>query len=194
MSIENARANLDREAGDKDFDRVLTEAVAHWEETLARIRIDGGSPRQRAIFRTALYHSFQMPTAFQDVTGDYPGFDRRIHKATGFVYYTDLSLWDTFRTVHPLFNLIARREQRDMIVSLVKMAEQGGYLPRWPSGGGYSGSMFGTPADIVISESYQKGIRDFDVRDRLQRSCGRRLWGRSLPVRPFRGESESSII
>ena len=50
-----------------------------------------------------------------------------------------------------------------MIVSLVKMAEQGGYLPRWPSGGGYTGSMFGTPADIVIAESYLKGIRDFDV-------------------------------
>ena len=87
----------------------------------------------------------------------------QIHQAAGFNYYTDMSLWDTFRTVHPLFNLIARREQRDMVVSLVKMAEQGGYLPRWPSGGGYTGSMFGTPADIVIAESYLKGIRDFDV-------------------------------
>ncbi len=74
-----------------------------------------------------------------------------------------MSLWDTFRTVHPLFNLIARGEERDMIVSLLKMAEQGGYLPRWPSGAGYTGSMFGTPADIVIAESYLKGIRDFDV-------------------------------
>ena len=163
VSTENARANLEREAGEAGFDRVLTEAVAQWEEKLARIRVFGGSQRQRVIFRTALYHSFQMPTAFQDVTGEYLGFDRRIHRASGFSYYTDMSLWDTFRTVHPLFNLIARREQRDMIVSLVKMAEQGGYLPRWPSGGGYTNSMFGTPADIVIAESYLKGIRDFDV-------------------------------
>src|SRR5215472_7238017 len=79
-----------------------------------------------------------MPTVFQDVNGEYLGFDRQIHRAAGFDYYTDMSLWDTFRTVHPLFNLIARREQRDMIISLVKMAEQGGYLPRWPSGGGYT--------------------------------------------------------
>ncbi len=163
VSAENARANLDREAGDTGFDQVLTEAVAQWEEKLARIRIFGGSHRQRVIFRTALYHSLQMPTAFQDVTGEYLGFDRRIHQASGFNYYTDMSQWDTFRTVHPLFNLIARREQRDMVVSLVKMAEQGGYLPRWPSGAGYTGSMFGTPADIVIAESYLKGIRDFDV-------------------------------
>ena len=55
-----------------------------------------------------------------------------------------------------------------MIVWLLKMAEQGGYLPRWPSGGGYTGSMFGTPADIVIAESYLKGIRDFDVESAYQ--------------------------
>ena len=55
-----------------------------------------------------------------------------------------------------------------MVVSLVNMAEQGGYLPRWPSGGGYTGSMFGTPADIVIAESYLKGIRDFDVESAYQ--------------------------
>jgi predicted alpha-1,2-mannosidase len=163
VSIKNARADLEREAGKSSFDQVLTEAVAEWEETLGRIQVFGGSDRQRTIFRTALYHTMQMPTTFQDVNGEYLGFDRQIHQADGFTYYTDMSLWDTFRTVHPLFNLIARREQRDMVVSLVKMAEQGGYLPRWPSGGGYTNSMFGTPADIVIAESYLKGIHDFDV-------------------------------
>ena len=104
-----------------------------------------------------------MPTRFQDVNGDYLGFDKQLHRAEGFDYYTDMSLWDTFRTVHPLYNLIARSEQRDMLKSLLKMAEQGGYLPRWPSGGGYTNSMFGTPADIVVTESYLKGIRGFDV-------------------------------
>jgi predicted alpha-1,2-mannosidase len=168
VSIANARANLEQEAGKANFDQVLTQAVAQWEEKLGRIQIDGGSDRQRIIFRTALYHSLQMPTTFDDVNGAYLGFDRQIHTAAGFHYYTDMSLWDTFRTVHPLFNLIARREQRDMIVSLVKMAEQGGYLPRWPSGGGYTNSMFGSPADMVIAESYLKGIHDFDVESAYQ--------------------------
>ena len=168
VSVENARANLEHEAGEKSFDQVLTEAVAQWEEKLARIQISGGTQGQRTIFRTAMYHSFQMPTEFQDVNGEYLGFDRQVHRAAGFTYYTDMSLWDTFRTVHPLFNLIAHREQRDLVISLLKMAEQGGYLPRWPSGGGYTGSMFGTPADIVIAESYLKGIRDFDVESAYQ--------------------------
>jgi predicted alpha-1,2-mannosidase len=105
-----------------------------------------------------------MPTAFNDSNGDYLGFDGQVHRALGFTYYTDMSLWDTFRTTHPLYMLIAPREQRDMVVSLVEMSKQGGYLPRWPSGNGYTNSMFGTPADVMITETYLKGIRDFDVK------------------------------
>jgi predicted alpha-1,2-mannosidase len=163
VSIENARANLEHEASKLTFDEVLQNAVNAWEEIFSRIQVTGGTDRQRSIFRTALYRSFQMPTIFNDVNREYLGFDQEVHRAEEFDYYTDMSLWDTFRTVHPLFNMIARNEQRNIIKSLLKMAEQGGYLPRWPSGGGYSNSMFGTPADIVIAESYLKGIRDFDV-------------------------------
>ena len=132
------------------------------------IKIQGGTEKQRTIFYTALYRAFQMPTVFNDANGDYVGFDRKVHKASGFQYFTDLSLWDTFRTVHPLYTLIAPKDQRDMVVSLVKMFEQGGWLPRWPSGHGYSNSMLGTPADIVIADSYLKGIRDFDVEKAYQ--------------------------
>jgi len=167
VSIDNARENLNAEVGNKTFDDVLKLAVEEWESKLGRLRVTGGTDDQRRIFRTALYRAFQMPTAFNDVNGDYLGFDKQIHRAEGFTYYTDLSLWDTFRTVHPLYNLIARDEQRDMIRSLMAMAEQGGYLPRWPSGAGYTNSMFGTPADIMISEAYQKGIRGFDAEQAL---------------------------
>jgi predicted alpha-1,2-mannosidase len=163
VSLANARENLNAEAGDLTFDQVLQQAIEQWEEKLGCIHIDGGTDDQRTIFRTALYRSFQMPTAFSDVNGDYTGFDKQTHRAEGFTYYTDMSMWDTFRTVHPLYNLIARTEQRDMIQSLLKMGEYGGYLPRWPSGAGYTNSMFGTPADIMISEAYQKGIHNFDA-------------------------------
>ena len=109
-----------------------------------------------------------MPTVFNDANGDYLGFDRQVHKASGFRYFTNLSLWDTFRTTHPLYTLIAPQDQRDMLTSLVKMLEQGGWLPRWPSGHGYSNSMLGTPADIVIADAYLKGVRDFDVTNAYQ--------------------------
>ena len=163
VSIENARANLEAEAGEEGFKELLIRAQEAWEEKLSLIRIEGGSPEQTTVFYTALYRSFQMPTVFNDVNGAYTGFDRQVHQAAGFRYFTDLSLWDTFRTLHPLYTLIAPADQRDMMVSLVRMAKEGGWLPRWPSGNGYTGSMLGTPADMVIAEAWLKGIRDFDV-------------------------------
>mgnify|MGYP002639121394 CR=1 FL=1 len=163
VSIDNARLNLETEVGNNSFDEILQKAIAKWEDKLSIIKIDGSSDNDKVIFYSALYRSFQMPTIFNDINGEYIGFDKKIHKATDFTYYTDLSLWDTFRTIHPLYTLIARDHQRDMIVSLLLMAEQGGWLPRWPSGNGYTGSMLGSPADITIAETYLKGIKDFDV-------------------------------
>jgi predicted alpha-1,2-mannosidase len=168
VSIENARANLQGEAATKTFEHVLAEAQQGWDQKLSLINLKGGTEKQRTIFYTALYRVFQMPTVFNDANGDYLGFDKKVHQASGFQYFTDLSIWDTFRTVHPLYTLIAPTDQRDMLVSLVKMLEQGGWLPRWPSGAGYANSMFGTPADILITEAYLKGIRDFDIEKAYQ--------------------------
>lgn len=169
VSIDNARCNLNMEAGGDNFDAILNKAQEAWEEKLSRIRIEDCSKKEKTIFYTALYRAFSMPTLFNDVNGQYYGFDKRIHIAAGYHYYTDLSLWDTFRTLHPLFNMIAVNEQHDMLVSLVEMSKQGGgWLPRWPSGNGYTNSMLGTPADMVIAESYLKGIQNFNIESAYQ--------------------------
>ena len=158
VSIVNARENLKQESLHKTFDTVVAEAQQQWSDTLSLIPLEGGSDQQRQIFYTALYRSFLMPTVFNDVDGEYRGFDKAVHRAVDFNYYTDLSLWDTFRTLHPLYTLIAPQQQRDMLYSLQAMLQQGGALPRWPSGAGYTGSMLGSPADMVIAEAYIKGL------------------------------------
>ena len=168
VSIDNARENLKKEALHKSFDDLVKLSVKAWEKKLALIKIKGATQEQKTIFYTAMYRAFSMPTIFNDVNGQYMGFDKKVHKAENFTYYTDLSLWDTFRDLHSLYILIAPNAQRDMLVSLVKMSEQGGALPRWPSGYGYTGSMIGSPADMVITESYLKGIRGFDVETAYQ--------------------------
>lgn len=185
VSIKNARTNLDFEAGGSSFKDLVSKAQQAWEEKLSLIKIEGGTEEQKKIFYTALYHSFQMPTLFNDVNGDYMGFDKKVHQTTDYRYFTDLSLWDTFRTIHPLFTLIAPKDQRDMMVSLVKMCEQGGVLPRWPSGYGYTGSMIGASADIVIAESYQKGIRNFDVETAYQ-AMRKAALGTDIPKEGFK--------
>jgi predicted alpha-1,2-mannosidase len=186
ISVKNARASLEAEVGNQNFDQVLAKVRQEWEEKLASIRIEGGTDKERTIFYTSLYHSLLMPTEFNDLNGEYLGFDGQPRQAKGFNYYTDLSLWDTFRTTHPLYILIAPREQRDMVVSLVEMAKQGGYLPRWPSTGGYTNSMFGTPADMMITETYLKGIRDFDVEAAYQ-AMRKTALGPTPPGAPFTG-------
>ncbi|MBR6786255.1 MAG: GH92 family glycosyl hydrolase, partial [Clostridia bacterium] len=163
VSEENALLNLKTETDGLDFDGVRKNAAADWEEALSVIKIDGDK-EIKTNFYTALYHSMIMPTNFTDVNGEYLGFDKQIHVAEGYTYRTDMSLWDTCRTTHPLYTLIRQDIQVDCLNSLVAMADQGaGVLPRWPMGAGYSGSMFGDNASIVVAESYLKGITDFDV-------------------------------
>lgn len=165
VSVENARLNLDAEAGQEDFDAVRRRAEHTWEQELGRIRVRTADPEIEETFYSALYHCLLMPTSFTDVNGAYLGFNREVGTADDFTYVTDLSLWDTFRNEHSLLTLVAPEVQRDSLKSLVRMARLGGTLPRWPSGGGYTGSMLGTPADMVIAESYLKGIDDFEVEE-----------------------------
>ena len=169
VSIDNARLNRTVEASGKSFEEVLQHAKETWEKQLSVIPIEGATEEQKTIFYTALYRSFTMPTLYTDVNGQYHGFDKQVHETDStFQYYTDLSLWDTYRTLHPLYNLIARKPQHDMLVSMVKMKEQGGYLPRWPAGSGYTGSMLGSPSSMMIAESYLKGITDFNAESAYQ--------------------------
>lgn len=163
VSIANAKENLATETAGNSFADTVAAAEADWEEIFSRIDLEGGSETEQRIFYTALMRAFTMPTTFSDTNGQYVGFDKAIHTTDGFTYYTDFSIWDTFRTVHPLYSLIAPREHTDMLRSLAAMVREGGALPRWPSGTGYTNCMFGTPADILVSEAYQKGLRDFDA-------------------------------
>ncbi len=165
VSEENALLNLTTETDGLDFDAVRQKAADDWEEQLSVIKINSSDREIKTNFYTALYHSMIMPTNFTDVNGEYLGFDKQVHVAEGYTYRTDMSIWDTCRTTHPLYTLIAQDIQIDCLNSLVNMAELGcGAIPRWPMGAGYTGSMFGDPANIIITESYLKGIDDFDVR------------------------------
>ena len=171
VSAENAERNLVAETQDKTFDEIKASAVDEWEKRLSSVKIEADD-ETKEIFYTALYHSMIMPTDFTDANGEYLGFDKAVHTADGFTYRTDMSLWDTCRTTHSLFTLVAPDIQRDCVESLLLMARQGGVLPRWPMGAGYSGSMFGNPANIVLTESYLKGF-DFDAREAYEymRDC-----------------------
>ena len=163
ISVQQAQANLDAQVPDFDFDRVRAAAEAEWCERLSDAVVEGGTPEQRTAFYTAMYHLYVLPTDLTEEGGAYMGFDRRPHVADGFTYYSDLSLWDTFRSLHPLMALVRPDLNRDFIVSMLAMREQGGSLPVWAQGIGETGVMIGTHSDSVIGEAVVKGLRDFDI-------------------------------
>jgi predicted alpha-1,2-mannosidase len=159
---EGAQANFDAELADETYDSVVAGAETSWRDLLGRVRIRGGTDRQRRIFHSALYRSALMPSRHDDADGTYRGLDDALHTADH-AYYSDLSLWDTFRTLHPWYILAWPEVQVDIVKSLIRMSEDGGTLPRWPIGHGYSGGMVGSPATQVFSGSWLKGLTDFDV-------------------------------
>jgi predicted alpha-1,2-mannosidase len=163
-SLDEARRNLSTETPGWDFDKTATDAQKQWNHSLGRILVEDTSPRRR-IFYTALYHSMLHPRVFSDADGSYPGFasEGRTETAKDFTYYSDYSLWDTFRALHPLLTILDPARELDMVKSLVASGEQGGFLPIYPAWNSYTSEMIGDHADAVIADAYAKGMRGFDA-------------------------------
>jgi predicted alpha-1,2-mannosidase len=160
VDVAHAQQNLGAE--DTTFDLARTGADAAWEARLERARIATRGDHDRRVFYTALYHTALMPTVASDVDGSYRGIDGNVHHAS-FRYFTDFSLWDTYRTLHPLLALLYPEDAADLAESLVTMGNDAGFLPRWPIGTGESGGMIGDPATIVLADTFVKGIGGWDA-------------------------------
>ncbi len=161
--LEHARANLAAEAADLDFDRARRETVAVWESLLSRVRVEArGQTELRKIY-SAVYHTLLMPTLVSDSDGAYRGVDGVVRRAEGFRYYSDLSLWDTYRTEHPWLTMVYPEYQRDFVRSIMAMGDALGYYPRWPLGTGETGGMLGDCGALMVADTWLRGLRDYDV-------------------------------
>ena len=163
VSSENARENLlsDVPEGSFDFDSRRADTEELWEEYLSKVDIrgEGGPGRDRLrTFYTAMYHTAIAPNLFSDVNGEYRGMDRQVHKAEGFDRYTVFSLWDTFRTLHPLLTLIEPERTEDFLRSFLTIYSEGGKLPVWELSGWETNCMIGYNSMPVIAEALSHGI------------------------------------
>ena len=165
-SVDAARKNLKSEITDWDFDKLVKGTETVWNQTLGKIRVKNSSHADLVKFYTALYHCYQLPRIASDVDGTYQGFaqDTLIHKAVGFDYYDDFSMWDTYRALHPLMTILEPKRSLDMVKSLVAKAQQGGWMPIFPAWGSYTAAMIGDHVSTMISDAYLKGITDFDTK------------------------------
>jgi len=164
VSIANARLNLNGEIPAWDFDGVKLRARAAWNRELSRIETQGGTPEQKTIFYSGLYHALIHPSILSDRNGEYPTMGRKgVKRAQGYTRYHVYSLWDTYRTVHPLLTLLYPDRQIDMTKTMIEQAHEGGWLPKWELAGNETGVMVGDPASIVLASTYLKGLRGFDA-------------------------------
>ena len=170
VSCENAWANLNAEQpqlkeGVSNFDKIRSEAQDAWASDLSRIKVEGGSDRDKEVFYTALYHALIHPSIFNDVNGEYPLMegDGVGNVPQGQTRYSVFSLWDTYRNLHQLLTLVYPERQIDMVRSMVDMYKEWGWMPKWELFSRETFTMEGDPAIPVITDTWLKGLRDFDV-------------------------------
>jgi predicted alpha-1,2-mannosidase len=155
VSIDNARKNLE-EVPLWNFDKVRMDADSAWNTYLNTINIEGGTPEQRTVFYTALYHTLVLPTSLG--TEGNPGW-----KSDKPHYWDFYTLWDTYRTVMPLHTLIIPEKQTEIVQSLIDIYDHRGWLPDAWTAGDFAYVQGGNNADVVIADAVIKGLKGIDV-------------------------------
>ena len=171
VSEAGARANLEKEISGWNFDQIHQQARKTWRALLDRVAVEGGTPEQRKIFYTGVYHSFLSPNLFSDEDGQYIGFDGKVHSLAGTkqkAQYANFSDWDIYRNTVQWQTLFEPERESDMMQSLVNDAEQSGWLPRWPAANDVTYVMGGDSPVALLSSSYAFGAKNFDAAKALE--------------------------
>jgi len=168
VSQENALNNMRIETPGWNFEKIKEKGQQQWNKELNKIVIDADTD-EKINFYTAMYHSFINPTIYMDENGDYKGLDQNIHHAKGFTNYTTFSLWDTYRALHPLFNIIQPKRNGDMIKSMLAHYDQSvmHMLPIWSNSANENWCMTGYHSVAVIADAVAKGNTQFDANKAL---------------------------
>ena len=163
VSTAGALKNLTAEIPHWDFDKTKLETEAKWNKELSKIELKTTSEADKTTFYTALYHTNLTPIIYEDVDGQYRGLDQNIHDSKGFTNYSIFSLWDTYRALHPLFNIIQPQRNNDMIKSMLAHHDESVHnmLPIWSHYANENWCMIGYHATSVIADAMVKNVGDF---------------------------------
>ena len=154
VSIKNAKENLEKEMLGKSFVQVKNEANKTWETLLSKIKVTGGTERQRGLFYSTLYRSFLWPALRSDVNGEFTDKTGLVVNK-GFRYYTDPSFWDDYRNKLVLLEMISPDVAVDVINSITDRGEKTGFMPTF---------FHGDHASAFVAGAYLRGLRGFNVK------------------------------
>ncbi|QZT36085.1 GH92 family glycosyl hydrolase [Halosquirtibacter xylanolyticus] len=168
VSKMNAEENITTDNATFNFEETQKFTHEQWNKSLSKIHINGASANTDTIFYTALYHTMIAPALFSDQNGQYKAPNGQNKVAEGYNRYTVFSLWDTYRSLHPLMTITDEKRVNDMVRSLLDHYETMGFLPVWELEGNDNGCMVGNHAISVIAEAIMKDIGDFDREEAYQ--------------------------
>lgn len=153
VSVANAKQNLAQEIGARSFESVRKAANETWEKLLSSIQVKGGTEKQKQMFYSSLYRSLLWPALRSDVNGQYTNASGKVAKAD-FLYYTEPSLWDTYRNKDVLLDLLSPGVALDVIKSMKDVGDNTGFMPTF---------FHGDHGASSIAGAYLRGINNFDV-------------------------------
>ena len=173
VSTQGAMNNLKTETPDWDFEKVKNAGQNFWNKELGKIAVTADSHDDLVNFYTGMYHAFISPTIYMDAGGDYKGLDQNVHNAKNFTNYTTFSLWDTYRALHPFFNIVQPKRNREMIRSMMAHYDQSVHkmLPVWSHYANENWCMIGYHSVSVIADAVVKGnVEGIDAQKALDAS------------------------
>ncbi|WP_084291972.1 GH92 family glycosyl hydrolase [Pedobacter nyackensis] len=169
VSSDNALMNMQAEIPGWDFNQVKQQGQQLWNKELQKIEVKTKKTEDAINFYTAMYHAFLSPTVYMDVNNQYMGLDQKVHEAKGFKNYTTFSLWDTYRTLHPFFNIVQPQRNSDMVKSMLAHFDQSALpmLPVWSNSANDTWCMSGYHSVSVIADAIIKGNFNGDINKAL---------------------------
>lgn len=170
VSTTGALLNMETEIPHWGFEEIKKQAQNEWNKELSKIEVESLSEKNDTIFYTALYHTMLGPIVYEDVDDKYKGLDKNTHTSDDFTNYTIFSLWDTYRALHPLFNIIQTKRNSDMIKSMLEHQKQSVHkmLPIWSHYANENWCMIGYHATSVIADAIAKNVGNFDKEAALE--------------------------
>lgn len=173
VSAEQAKLNIATELDHWDFDKVVSDSRTEWNAKLGRIEVSGKDEIQKRRFYTDLWKSLQgrrivsdVNGKYCDMTGDTPRIGQIPLHENGkpkFNHFNSDSFWGAQWTITSLWGLVYPEIAEQFVNSMLLLYDDGGYIPRGPSGGNYTNVMTGASATPFIVGTYMKGIRGFNI-------------------------------
>lgn len=159
ISSEMAQLNLKREVAQYTIHDLVQKSAKEWNKYLNKIEVKDRDKQKMMDFNQYLYRLFLFPQTYYEYNEkeDPVHFDSYSGEVKSGKLFTNNGFWDTYRTVYPLFSLIAPDKYKEILEGLGHFYKESGHLPKWLSPD-ERGLMPGTLVNAVIADAAVKDI------------------------------------